>query len=288
MKILYRTIVHNARQSFSHNEDIPFNLPFHCHEEYELIYIVSGKGKEYIGDSMNEYQAGDLMLIGSNTPHLHLCDPTTGKNDKGQRCDILYFPESIFPANMEHIEEYATIHSLLKENTYGIKFQSKETIEKVHRAMKSLNNKKGIERIISLYKILDILSTSEKKVNISSLDFQIPTNHYSLNDPVSHIYTYLKSNFRNTISLKSIANYTKQNTNSLCRLFKSKTGKTIFYVLNEIRIEYACRLLRHSNLTTAQIAYEVGFNNLSHFNKTFKSFMHQTPTEYKNALQTNF
>lgn len=288
MKITYRTIVHDARQSFSHNEDIPFNQPFHCHEEYELIYIVSGKGKEYIGDSMNEYQANDLMLIGSNTPHLHLCNPTTDKNDKGQRCDILYFPESIFPTNMDNIEEYATIHSLLKESTYGIKFQSKSTIEKVHRAMKSLNNKKGIERIISLYRILDILSTCEKKINISSLGGQIPTHHNSHNDPISHIYTYLKNNFRNVISLQSIADYTKQNTSSLCRLFKSKTGKTIFYVLNEIRIKHACKLLRHSNLTTAQIAYEVGFNNLSHFNKTFKSFMHQTPTEYKNALQTNF
>lgn len=288
MKITYRTIVHDARQSFSHNEDIPFNQPFHCHEEYELIYIVSGKGKEYIGDSMNEYQANDLMLIGSNTPHLHLCNPTTDKNDKGQRCDILYFPESIFPTNMDNIEEYATIHSLLKESTYGIKFQSKSTIEKVHRAMKSLNNKKGIERIISLYRILDILSTCEKKINISSLGGQIPTHHNSHNDPISHIYTYLKNNFRNAISLQSIADYTKQNTSSLCRLFKSKTGKTIFYVLNEIRIKHACKLLRHSNLTTAQIAYEVGFNNLSHFNKTFKSFMHQTPTEYKNALQTNF
>ena len=58
-----------------------------------------------------------------------------------------------------------------------------------------------------------------------------------------------------------------------------------FYVLNEIRIEYACKLLLHSNLTISEIAYEVGYNNLSYFNKVFKTITKQTPIEYKNSLK---
>ncbi len=63
-----------------------------------------------------------------------------------------------------------------------------------------------------------------------------------------------------------------------------KTGKTIITVLNEIKIEYACKLLTVSHLSNAQIAYECGFNNISYFNKVFKSITKQTPTEYKHNL----
>ena len=63
------------------------------------------------------------------------------------------------------------------------------------------------------------------------------------------------------------------------------SGKTLFTVLNEIRIAYACSLLLYSDLNNSQIAYEAGYNNLSYFNKTFKLILHQTPTEYRNNLK---
>ena len=71
----------------------------------------------------------------------------------------------------------------------------------------------------------------------------------------------------------------------LMRFFKQHTGKTLFTVLNEIRIAYACSLLLYSDLNNSQIAYEAGYNNLSYFNKTFKLILHQTPTEYRNNLK---
>ena len=72
--ILYRKILYSADESFSYNRHIPFTLPLHYHDDYELIYIASGSGKEYIRDGLSEYKAGDLMLIGKNIPHFHLSD----------------------------------------------------------------------------------------------------------------------------------------------------------------------------------------------------------------------
>lgn len=57
-------------------------MPLHCHNEYELIFITKGHGLEFIGDSVKEYIAGDLVLIGANVPHLHLCDSVTNKSIK--------------------------------------------------------------------------------------------------------------------------------------------------------------------------------------------------------------
>lgn len=52
--ILYRKILYSADESFSYNRHIPFTLPLHYHDDYELIYIASGSGKEYIRDGLSE------------------------------------------------------------------------------------------------------------------------------------------------------------------------------------------------------------------------------------------
>ena len=283
--ILYRKILHGVEQSFSHIENTPFTQPLHYHEECELIYIISGSGKEFVGDSVTEYKAGDMTLIGSNTPHLHLCNSTIEGYSEKSSCEILQFPLGIFPENISEIKEYSIIHTILTESVLGIRFRSESIIQKVRLLMQEINSKQGIHRIITLYKILDILGKSRSRRFISSLNFQNPPQCYSIDDPINKIYAYLRSNFKKTITLKSIAEYVQQNPSSLCRYFKQKTDKTIFEYLNEIRIEYACKLLTYSDFTNSQIAYEVGYNNLSYFNKVFKYIVHQTPTEYKLSLK---
>lgn len=250
-----------------------------------MIYIISGNGKEFVGDAVVEYKAGDMTLIGSNTPHLHLCNSTIDHDFEKSSCEILQLPSGIFPANMGEIKEYSTINTILTDSVFGIKFNSEIVIKKVLLLIQEINSKQGIHRIITLYKILDILGKCQSRKFISSLNFQNSTFGYSIDDPINKIYAYLRSNLKKTITLNSIANYVNQNPTSLCRYFKQKTDKTIFEYLNEIRIEYACKLLAHYDLTNSQIAYEVGCNNLSYFNKVFKSITKQTPSEYKLSLK---
>lgn len=285
-KILHRKLIHNLAQSYTYSTDTPFTVPLHCHAEYELIYILSGQGQEFIGDSVKRYTVGDLVLIGGNVPHLHLCDTQIDKalNEKSF-CDILQFPLNIFPENLAEIQEYSFINSVLEQSSYGIRFNSREVVENVLKIMRTINRKQGIERIITLFKILDTLGKSQDTTLVSTIKSHhierfLPTN----NEPLNMIYSYLLSNFKKAITLSDIATYVKLNSTSLCRYFKQGTGKTIFGCLNEMRIEHACKLLSHSNLTISQIAYEVGFNNLSHFNKQFKNVTKQTPTEYKKYL----
>lgn len=57
--------------------DLAFSAPLHYHAEYELIHVESGRGTEFVGSGFAPYEAGTLTLIGSHTPHLHLCDRET-------------------------------------------------------------------------------------------------------------------------------------------------------------------------------------------------------------------
>lgn len=280
--ILYRKILHKTGESFSYNPHYPFNMPLHLHEEYELIYIISGSGKEYIGDTVIDYNPGDLTLIGKNVPHLHLCNSHINNSEIKSTCQLLQFPADIFPTKLSNIPELYNVHTLLSNSSLGIRFNSKETVTKIIRILNRFNQSEGVERIIKLYSILDILSKCTNIQTISSKNMQSQILH--TNDPIEKIYTYLHIHFKEAMELKKLSSYIGLNPTSICRLFKMKTGKTIITVLNEIKIEYACKLLTVSHLSNAQIAYECGFNNISYFNKVFKSITKQTPTEYKHNL----
>lgn len=285
ISILYRKICHKTGESFTFEQDTPFTMPLHSHEDYELIYIISGTGKEYIGDTVIDYEPGVMTLIGSNVPHLHLCDSCTGMSNNKSSCHLLQFPLKILPLQIDEIQELNNINLMLQESAAGIRFKSKETVYKTLSILSKFNKAQGTERIILLYKILDILSKCPEKNRISPIKYQ--TESININDPIERIYAYLKKNFRKEIDLNKVSTHIGQNPSSVCRLFKQKTGKTIFTILNEIRIEYASKLLAISNLTNAQIAYECGFNNISYFNKVFKLLTGQTPTAYKNNLQSH-
>ena len=92
---------------------------------------------------------------------------------------------------------------------------------------------------------------------------------------------FIVNNFSADIQLSEIAQLANLTESSFCRYFKSRTHKTFSQFLNEIRILNACKLLINSNMTIAQICYDVGYNNISHFNRQFKLKTRLTAKEYK-------
>lgn len=261
----------------------PFIQPLHYHEEYELMYVTSGGGKEYIGNSAADYKKGDLTLIGAGVPHLHLNTSVNGGKEKGS-CEILYFSPSVFPANMAEIKEYGTVTALLRESLCGIRFLSDTTIKKAYKIMRKIKGETGIERIVSLYRILDILGKCTEKRMISAPFYDNPLLKDKTDEPVNRVYNYLLKNFKRTVTLEEVAKYANRNPAALCRAFRLQTDRTVFECLNRIRIEYACGFLAGTKLTVSQIAYESGFNHPAYFNRAFKKTMRQSPTEYRNNI----
>ena len=66
-----------------------------------------------------------------------------------------------------------------------------------------------------------------------------------------------------------------------CRYFKTRTRKSYFQYLTEVRVAYACELLREGQLDVTRVCFASGFNNLSHFHKQFRKIVMLTPSEYR-------
>jgi AraC-like DNA-binding protein len=103
----------------------------------------------------------------------------------------------------------------------------------------------------------------------------------NMDDRIIKIFEFSTQNYNRKISIQEVASVAGMNTTAFCRYFRKKTGKTFAEIINELRISYACKLLRHDNRTIEFVCFETGFNNLSNFNRQFKAKMGKSPSEYR-------
>jgi transcriptional regulator GlxA family with amidase domain len=96
----------------------------------------------------------------------------------------------------------------------------------------------------------------------------------------------VKNNFQEDIPLIEIADMVSMTVPSFCRYFKKITNKTFVQFVNERRLVHASKLLTEQTMSISEVSFECGFNNFSHFNKSFKAFTGQNPSEYRKQLKT--
>ena len=87
------------------------------------------------------------------------------------------------------------------------------------------------------------------------------------------------------LSLGQVAKAVNKSAFYFCKIFKKLTGVNFTEYVPRVRIEKAKDLLLNPNLRVSEIAYEVGFRSLTHFNRVFKRILGQSPTEYRGQLK---
>lgn len=293
MAVLERKIIHGMATQCSHISYPQFVLPLHKHMEFEIMLFTKGSGKQFVGEGVSEFHAGDVALIGSNVPHLHLCDlklsPATLDNcKKNEPCagEAVQFLPDLFPAYMQNLPDYRPIYRLLKKSQYGVRFYDDGVYDDILELLDELDNSEHTARIICLFRMLDRLQRCRHTELLSDTAYNSSNCISNVNEPVNKVYAYLYNHFKESISLSDIAGYVKQNPSALCRYFKQRTDKSVFQCVAEIRIEHACKLLAYSEMTISQVAYESGYNSLTHFISQFEKLTKQKPSEYRALIKS--
>ena len=101
---------------------------------------------------------------------------------------------------------------------------------------------------------------------------------------ITRAKTYINENQTEDLSLGMVAKAVNASSYYFCKMFKKATGINFTDYLSRVRIEKAKNLLLNPNLRVSEIAYEVGFQSLTHFNRVFKRILGQSPTEYRGQL----
>jgi AraC-like DNA-binding protein len=91
--------------------------------------------------------------------------------------------------------------------------------------------------------------------------------------------------FKEEVRLSELASLVSMSDAAFCRYFKSRTNKSFFDFIAEIRIGHACKLLHEGTLNVTQIAYESGYNTISNFNRQFRKYTNNNPKTYRQLLK---
>ncbi len=264
-------------QNDSQDEEI---IPFwHFHPEIELVYVNKAKGKRHIGNHLSYFNNSQLILIGANLPHNGFADRFTLNGTE----TVIQFKEGFLGEHFFDIPEMLLIKNLFSRAKMGILF-GKDTKLILGSKIKDLVKLEGINRILGFLDILKELSVAQDYtlLNVEGYSFEVKQQD---NERIDIIFRLVRENFGQPIPLEEVADKVSMTVPAFCRYYKKVTGKTFTQFVNEFRIVHSTKLLSESHGSIADVCFESGFNNFSHFSKLFKKLTGKSPLKYRNEVK---
>lgn len=260
---------------FQEDMDNAFYDQLHEHEEIQISIIIEGQGTLIVGDTVNDYKKDDVLIIGSRLPHVFKSDLIS---ESSSHMLTLFFTRNSFGCQFFNLEELKELRAFFKRSKQGFKLLShkKQTKELFFK----LKNASKLTRFILLLELLQFAA----KANFKSLSSFMYDKKYTDNEGhrMRSVFEYTMNHFKKDISLDAISEVANMTKNAFCKYFKKRTNKTYVQFLNELRVEHASKLLlTHYDLTIIEIAEISGFNNISNFNRTFKSIKSMNPSSFR-------
>lgn len=238
--------------------------------EYEFLFVEKGRGTLFFTNSNLQVAAGDLIFINSFEEHYFSADVTGG----AFRCFRILFD----------ISALGTADDPCRNFFEGIRLCRFITLPEwlVGRLLKIAamdKNAEGKELIVRslLLGLISYCVETQQYERFSQL-YGTESRKLSAIDSALH---FIRENYSENLSLKSILELTNYSKSHFIRLFKESTGMYVSEYINKYRIEKACLDLIYTNSNITEIATASGFNNIQYFSRKFKEYMKCTPKQYQ-------
>ncbi|WP_132055788.1 AraC family transcriptional regulator [Pseudocnuella soli] len=254
-----------------------FEVPWHQHEEYELILFTEGAGMSFVGNHVGEFEVGDVYFLGANLPHTF-----QKRGDLVTSAVVVQFRDDFWGPQFLELPESRGVKKLLQSAAQG--FKAKGSLpQKLDPLIKQLEAARGFERLLLLGQCLHLLAGSTEWDPLSTQELR----PLQLRDQerIDRIFQHTMTHFREPISLEEIAAVARMSIPAFCAYFKKRTKKTYIDFVNEMRIGYACTLLADTEQTVLQVSYDSGFNTIAHFNKQFLKLKGMTPSRFRKTFE---
>ena len=279
MKAVFEPISNSLNQSLHYRvfEKLEFETPWHYHPEWELTFITESTGIRSVGNSIQTYQPGELVLLGPNLPH---CWKTNRSTEQLAKSTVIQFNKNLLGDGWLEKEEFSTIKKMLEKSNYGLIF-NEVTAKYIGDKMVLMKDMSPIFKLMEAIKLLQQLSL--EKYEVLSLGARFNVNSL-VSNRVKKIIDFVDKNYQDKIDAAQLGDLVFMTPVSFSKFFKKTFNKTFTSYLNEYRVSKACQLLKESDISVEQIAFETGYPNLSFFHRQFKLFTNKTPAQYRIAF----
>lgn len=264
----------------------------HRHEFLEMVYVVSGKARHRLGTHEYSVKKGDVSVIDPGEVHGFFADETC--DEPFLAYDLIFTPDFVDSSclrggDFSALSESFLFYSIFPDSTVG-SLKSRFSLipdcgYKIGRLFELLyeeygNQKSGYTQLMRTYIVELIIKLS--RVIQSSEEGALTAKQKEL---VAGVMEYIQQNYSLTINTEKIASKMFFNKNYMAKLFKKETGLSIHEFVREMRIKEACRMLRTTSKTVAEVAAECGFSDMKSFYQTFRRHTGCTPKQYRNTEQ---
>ncbi len=281
MKNIIREITPLTNEEFFvvlYHPNAKFDFPTHYHPEYEINYVQKAKGTRVVGETVCSYEDLDLVITGPNI--YHSWQSETGG---AELVITIQFHKDLLPVSFQNKKLLTPIREMLDRSNRGIEF-SKETIERVAPKIKNLINENGFDSFLDFLSILNEMAISDNQKVLCSPTFSPDIDMFK-SRRIRMATSYINKNYQNKIMISDVANLISMTNSSFCHFFKKRTRKSFVDYLNEVRIGHASVQLIETTKSISEVCYNCGFNNVSNFNRIFRTKKRQTPSEFRKFNQ---
>ncbi|MBI6703377.1 AraC family transcriptional regulator [Pseudomonas viridiflava] len=267
-----------------YEHDYPYALArWNHHPEFEIHLIRRGSGKLVAGDYIGGFDAGHVALIGPDLPHDWIGDLAPGEHLPG-RDVVLQFDGAALLALRKTLPELGELQRLFEQARRGVEFTGATAVQAA-RLMEDIGTAQGLERLILFLQLINTLvKAPSQEAHLLASSCYAPTLDARSSERINKAFDYLLSELTNDIRLSVIAQRLEMTDPGFSRFFKRNTGHGFIDLMRKLRIQRACRLLLQSDMSVSDICFEVGYANLSNFNRHFRVETGQTPSDYRRAM----
>lgn len=293
---------HLSDQEFKHSIDYDYQLLpykfyhtsvidgipdilFHWHNEFEIQYVYGGSARYHIDYDYFNSQAGDIILIRPNAPHsIHPI------KERGHETDtFLFHLDMIGASQLDH----TTISYLQPLQTDTFKCQTRiqqhqPGYDEIRYCLIAIfevinHQPKHFELVLKskLFEFFYLLYRHQYVIRKQTDDM------YRKNEKLRELIEYIQQHYAEQLTIEQLAEKMGYSKTHFMTIFKQQTGTSCLEFVIQIRLKAAIELLNNTLKPVVEIAHQVGFNNLSNFNRQFKHYYHTTPTLYRKQLRKN-
>ena len=254
-------------------------LPFlwHYHPEFELTLTLNARGQRYVGDSLEGFEPGDLVLLGPNQPHTWAASERLDESQP-MLAVVVWFTSEWLSRLVEGWPELRSLRRLSEEAGRGIHF-GRDIVAKVQPLMLCLKELDPARRLPVLLQVLTCLADAPSAKKLATHAFA-PAGD-KVQGRMTRVLDLLHADMVDTPSIQRLADEAALSIGAFHRFFKRHTGMTALDYVSQLRIGTACQLLISTDRPVKIVAAEAGYANVAHFNRQFLERKQMTPREFR-------
>ena len=283
-KIISFQIAKSTREFVRYQEDRGpyFYDKLHQHPQCQLTVILEGSGQFLSGDYVGRFQGGDVFFLGENAPHVFRSDGIyfEEKANLSVAGNTVFFDFDAIKNGLLNLDE---LHALNRFRDFaGLCFQVRGGIaQRIQQVLLRFGTCVGLQRFQAAIGLLDLIEQAGEELQQLNSGGRLLGFSEKDGSRMDRVMQYILAHRFQKITLAEVAAQANLTKEAFCRFFKLRTRKTFTDYLLHLRINEAKQLLQETELGISEIAYQVGFENLSYFNRSFKRIAEQTPRDFR-------